>query len=316
MGTELYRTLKELLGSGQWVRLESSLEPEHLGRQRMSWPGGTLGELPGGARFVQELRPPARLVICGGGHVSRALVPAAQAVGFQVTVLENRPEVLEPGAFPPGTDLRCGAFADLLRGGGFSPCTFYAVMTRGHQEDWTCVSEILRLPHCYLGVMGSRRKAAATREHLSRDGFAQAEINAIRSPIGLDIGAETPAEIAVSVVAELVCRRRDLGLRAPLEEPFLRALDHFPYAVVTLVDSQGSTPRGPGASMLVFPNGEIRGTIGGGIWEAEARAKALEALETGRPGLFTYRMDGSAGSICGGAAKYLIIPVKEDDIIC
>ena len=132
-------------------------------------------------------------------------------MGFQVTVLENRPEVLEPGAFPRELICAAGRLPTCSAGVGLAPCAFYAVMTRGHQEDWTCVSEILRLPHCYLGVMGSRRKAAATREHLSRDGFSQAEINAIRSPIGLDIGAETPAEIAVSVVAELVRRRRTWG---------------------------------------------------------------------------------------------------------
>ena len=68
--------------------------------------------------------------------------------------------------------------------------------------------------------------------------------------------------------------------------------------------------------MLVFPNGEIRGTIGGGDLGGRGQGKGPEALETGRPGLFTYRMDGSACSICGGAAKYLIIPVKEDDITC
>ena len=67
MGTELYRTLKELLGSGQWVRLESSLEPEHLGRQRMSWPGGTLGSCLPERALSRRCVPPARLVICGGG---------------------------------------------------------------------------------------------------------------------------------------------------------------------------------------------------------------------------------------------------------
>lgn len=316
MGAELYRKLKELLSSGQPARLESALEPGQLGRERLSWAGGAIGELPPGRRFAQELRPTARLVICGGGHVSRALAPAALAVGFRVTVLEDRPEALEPGAFPPEAELRCGAFDRLLQSGDFGPCTFYAVMTRGHQADYTCAREILKLPRCYLGMMGSRRKAAATRDRLARDGCSRAEIDAIRSPIGLDIGAETPAEIAVSVVAELVRRRRDLGLRAPLEASFVQALDRFPYALVTLVDCQGSTPRSPGARMLVFPGGEIRGTVGGGVWEAEARAKALKALDTGRPGLFTYRMDGSQGSICGGTAQYLIIPVKEDDLTC
>ena len=105
-------------------------------------------------------------------------------------------------------------------------------------------------------------------------------------------------------------------LQAPLEPDFISGLDKFPYALVTLVDCQGSTPRAPGARMLVFEDGSIRGTIGGGPSEAEAIRTGLEVLKTGNPGLFTYRMDGSADSICGGTVQYLIIPVKEDDFTC
>lgn len=316
MRTELYRRLQRLLLAGENPRLESSLEPDALGRERLSWSGGSLGELPPGRSFGQTLSAPVRLVICGGGHVSRALVPAARAVGFQVTVLENRREVLAEGNFPPDTDLRWGEFDRLLREGQFGPNTFYAIMTRGHREDWTCLREILSLPHGYVGMMGSRKKVAATRQKLAQEGFSQQQIDSVHSPIGLAIGAETPAEIAVSVVAELIQCRKDLGLQAPLEPDLIAGLDQFPYALVTLVDCQGSTPRAPGARMLVFGDGSIRGTIGGGPSEADAIRRGMEALKTGRPGLYSYRMDGSADSICGGVVQYLIIPVKEDDFTC
>lgn len=316
MGADLYRALQQLLLAGQSPRLEFSLEPDALGRERLSWRGGSLGELPPGRSFGQTLSAPVRLVICGGGHVSRALAPAARAVGFGVTVLENRREVLSEGNFPPDTDLRWGAFDQLLREGQFGTNTFYAIMTRGHREDWTCLREILSLPHGYVGMMGSRKKVAATRQKLAQEGFSQRQIDSVHSPIGLAIGAETPAEIAVSVVAELIQCRKDLGLQAPLEADFIQGLDQFPYALVTLVDCQGSTPRGTGARMLVFEDGSIRGTIGGGSSEAQAIRQALEVLDTGTPGLFTYRMDGSADSICGGVVQYLIIPVKEDDFTC
>lgn len=316
MGADLYRALQQLLLAGQNPRLESSLEPDRLGRERLSWSGGSLGELSPGRSFGQTLSAPVRLVICGGGHVSRALAPAAQAVGFAVTVLENRREVLSEGNFPPDTDLRWGEFDRLLQEGNFGPNTFYAIMTRGHREDFVCLSRILKLPHGYVGMMGSRKKVAATRQRLEQEGFSQKLIDSVHSPIGLSIGAETPAEIAVSVVAELIQCRRELGLQAPLEADFIQGLDKFPYALVTLVDCQGSTPRAPGARMLVFEDGSIRGTIGGGPSEAEAIRTGLEVLNTGKPGLFTYRMDGSADSICGGVVQYLIIPVKEDDFTC
>lgn len=316
MRAELYRTLQTLLLAGESPRLESSLAPDSLGRERLSWSGGRLGELPPGPSFGQTLSAPVRLVICGGGHVSRALAPAARAVGFQVTVLENRPEVLSEGNFPPDTDLRCGEFDRLLQEGAFGPNTFYTIMTRGHREDWTCLSRILKLPHSYVGMMGSRKKVAATRQRLEQEGFSPEQMDSVHSPIGLTIGAETAAEIAVSVVAELIQCRKALGLQAPLEPDFIQGLDQFPYALVTLVDCQGSTPRKAGARMLVYGDGTIRGTIGGGPSEAQAIQNALGALNTGKPGLYTYRMDGSAHSICGGVVQYLIIPVKEDDFTC
>lgn len=316
MRVELYQKLRQLLLAGENPRLESSLEPDSLGRERLSWRGESLGELPPGLSFGQTLSAPVRLVICGGGHVARALAPTARAVGFAVTVLENRPEVLSEGNFSPDIDLRCGDFEALLEESRFGPNTFYAIMTRGHREDWTCLSRILKLPHSYVGMMGSRKKVAATRQRLEQEGFSQALIDSVHSPIGLAIGAETPAEIAVSVVAELIQCRQALGLQAPLEPDFILGLDQFPYAMVTLVDCQGSTPRSPGARMLVFGDGSIRGTIGGGPSEAQAIRNALETLKTGQPGLFTYRMDGSADSICGGTVQYLIIPVKEDDFTC
>ena len=98
MRTEFYKKLRGLLLAGESPALESSLEPGHLGEERLSWSGGTLGALPEGRTFCQTLSAPARLVICGGGHVARCLAPAARAVGFRVTVLENRPEVLAEGS--------------------------------------------------------------------------------------------------------------------------------------------------------------------------------------------------------------------------
>lgn len=316
MKAECYRRLKELLLAGESPRLESALAPDDLGRERLRWGEESLGDDWKGPGYAQTLTAPARLVICGGGHVARALAPAAQSVGFRVTVLEDRREVLEEGNFPPETDLRWGEFETLLREGGFGANSFYAVMTRGHGKDWSCLTEILKLPHGYVGMMGSRKKAAATRQMLEKAGFDAGAIESVHCPIGIKIGAETPAEIAVSIVAELIQCRSSLGLAAPLDGGFVAALDQFPYALVTLVDCQGSTPRAPGARMLVWPDGTIRGTIGGGVSEAAAKRQALEALQTGRPSLNTYRMDGSAGSICGGSIHYLIIPVKEDDFTC
>jgi xanthine dehydrogenase accessory factor len=316
MNAELYRKLQQLLLAGEAPQLTSALEPEQLGREQLVWPGGKLGEDLSGAVYTQTLNAPVRLVICGGGHVAQALAPAALQVGFRVTVLENRPDILEQGHFPPEAELRCGAFEELLAAPDFGSDSFYAIMTRGHKEDWTCVRAVLNRQRGYLGMIGSRKKVAATREMLLEAGIAQEEIDSIHAPIGLAIGAETPAEIAVSIVAQLIQCRKALGREAPLEHSVIAALDRTPYAMVTLVDCQGSSPRGPGARMLVFPDGSIEGTIGGGISEAYAKTRGIQALETGKAELGTYRLDGTAGSICGGCVQYLVIPVKEDTCSC
>ena len=316
MKREFYAKLKELLLAGESPVLESSLTPGHLGEEQLRWKNGVLGSAPEGENFAQALSAPVRLVICGGGHVARALAPAAHTVGFQVTVLENRPDVLEEGHFGAEIDCRCGDFTTLLNEGGFAANTFYAIMTRGHLDDWVCLRAALALPHGYVGMMGSRTKVAATREMLAEEGFSPSEINSVHSPIGLNIGAETPAEIAVSIVAELIQCRSALGLEAPLDPAVIDTLDKTPYAMVTLVHCAGSTPRSEGARMLVFPDGSIAGTIGGGISEATAKRDALRALERGEATLGHYELNSTGGAVCGGSVDYLIIPVKETKPLC
>ena len=231
-------------------------------------------------------------------------------MGFQVTVLENRPEVLAEGTFGADIDCRCGDFAENLQSGAFGSNAFYAIMTRGHQDDWVCLKTALALPHGYVGMMGSRSKVAATRKMLTEEGFDTGAIDSVHSPIGLKIGAETPAEIAVSIVAELIRCRHTLGLEAPLTPTVIDALGKMPYAMVTLVNCEGSTPRSEGARMLVFPDGSIAGTIGGGISEASAKRDALRALAENAPMIGHYALNSTGGAVCGGKVEYLIIPVQ------
>lgn len=316
MRTEFYRMLKRLLLAGESPLLKSSLVPDALGAEQLSWKENRLGRLPEGNCFAQTLSAPVRLVICGGGHVSRELAPAAAAVGFRVTVLENRPDILAEGNFGAEIGCRCGDYTALLREGGFGSNAFYAIMTRGHIDDWTCLRAALSLDHGYVGMMGSRSKVAATHRMLAEEGFSEAQIRSVHTPIGLKIGAETPAEIAVSITAELIQCRKNLGLEAPLTPDVIEALDRFPYAMVTLVDCQGSTPRSEGARMLVFPDGSIQGTIGGGISEAAAKETAQRALREDRTILASYALDATGGAVCGGKVTYLVIPVKENNTLC
>lgn len=148
-----------------------------------------------------------RLYIFGGGHVSQALVPAVAAVGFRPVVYDDRPEFSRPELFPQAEEVLCGAFEELDRKVTVTPDDYVVIMTRGHQADYEVLAQLLRSGAKYLGCIGSKRKLALCRERLLEAGYTAEEYAVVHAPIGLAIGAETPAEIAVSVTAELIAVR-------------------------------------------------------------------------------------------------------------
>ena len=148
-----------------------------------------------------------KVYIFGGGHVSRALVPVIAAAEFRPVVYDDRPEFVTPQAFPQAEGLLCGSFTELARHVTVTPEDYVVIMTRGHQADYEVLSQVLRTPAKYIGCIGSRRKVAVTRERLLADGFTQSDVDRVYAPIGLDIGGETPEEIAVSVAAQMIACR-------------------------------------------------------------------------------------------------------------
>ena len=148
-----------------------------------------------------------RLYIFGGGHVSQALVPAAAAVGFRPVVYDDRPDFSDPTLFPQAETTFCGSFEALAGHITVTPDDYVVIMTRGHQADYEVLAQVLRSGAKYLGCIGSKRKLALCKERLLQAGFTEEEYAALHAPIGLAIGAETPAEIAVSVTAELIAVR-------------------------------------------------------------------------------------------------------------
>jgi xanthine dehydrogenase accessory factor len=157
--------------------------------------------------LVEIVERSPRLFVIGAGHCGRALARIAVPTGYEVTVLDERAEQLDPGAFPPGTRLVKVAddYSDLPLP---APDDFVAIMTRGHATDGLALRRLRGVPVAYLGMMGSRAKRKALYDDLRREGWLEEELVRISSPIGLDIGAESPEEIAVAIVAEVVRVRR------------------------------------------------------------------------------------------------------------
>lgn len=164
----------------------------------------------GGDWLYQEtVNPPVQLWIAGSGHVAQAVAPLAQLLEFSVTVFDDRPELANHQCFPQTTRLRVGEWHDLLKIKPPAGPAFGVVVTRGHQHDALVLSEWIRFPFTFLGMIGSRRKARIMREQFIKQKIATPEqFDRIACPVGLDIGAVGAQEIAVSVIAQLIEKRR------------------------------------------------------------------------------------------------------------
>ena len=159
--------------------------------------------------LVEPLIPRPLLLIVGGGHVGQAVAVQGDLAGFEVVVIDDRPEFTRPDLFPAGAATRCGRVGEELARFAFAADTYVVIVTRGHQHDAEALAACLRRPAAYMGMIGSRRKVALMREDFVKSGRAtSAEFDRIYAPIGLDIGAATVPEIATSIVAQLIAVRR------------------------------------------------------------------------------------------------------------
>lgn len=163
----------------------------------------------GGERwFLEPWITADPLLILGAGHVSRPTARIAVLAGFQVSVLDDRPEFASRERFPEVFEVAVlPDFENCLAGRDLGPRASLVIVTRGHVHDKTCLAQALRSRAGYIGMIGSRRKRQAVYGQLLAEGFSQADLERVRCPIGLEIGAETPEEIAVSIAAELIQAR-------------------------------------------------------------------------------------------------------------
>jgi xanthine dehydrogenase accessory factor len=169
--------------------------------------------------YAEPHRAPPELVIVGAGHIARPLCRVGALLGFRVTVLDDRPEFATRERFPEAAEVRRADFTEPLRGVPMGAGTHLVLVTRGHRYDYEALRDVLCRPElpAYLGMVGSRRRTRAALEQLARDGIDPQRIAAVRAPVGLDVHAETPEEIAIAIAAELVLLRRG-GTGRPLRE--------------------------------------------------------------------------------------------------
>jgi len=161
--------------------------------------------------LFERLQPPPRLVVCGAGHVGAALAKLGALLGYETTLIDDRAEFLQPDRF-------AGEAIELVVAGDWTTAVrdvigngrgvSVAVVTRGHSEDEQCMRAVIQTKPDYMGLIGSKRRTSIVIDRLRDAGADEAELRKIRAPIGLDIGAVSPEEVALAIMAEIVAERR------------------------------------------------------------------------------------------------------------
>lgn len=335
-----YRQLKEAMKSEQGdIYTETVLRGVHAGEKRILQ-GNSLQdagerEEDGGDVFRERIGRQPKLIICGAGHVSVPIIKMGKMLGFAVTVLEDRPRFADNARAAGADTVICEAFEKALEGIHGDSDSWFVIVTRGHRYDTICLENILHKTYAYVGMMGSRRRVAIVKDQLEESGISRETLDAVHTPIGLKIGAETPEEIAVSVMAEIIQVKNSREKSAGYSKELLEALSdgalkerkaedcrkdqetagtvHGKRKVLaTIISRKGSAPRDVGTKMLIMEDGTTVDTIGGGCVESEIMQKALLMMRQGRPKFQICRVDMTMeaaedeGMVCGGVVEVML----------
>ena len=271
--------------------------------------------------FCDVLGNEKQIVICGGGHVSIPVITLGVMMGCEVTVLEDRPLFADNARRAGATKVICAPFEEGLEQVKGNADTYFVIVTRGHRYDQICLEKIARKEHAYIGMIGSRRRTTLVKQILAEKGIDKNVLDSVYTPIGLDIGAETPVEIAVAIMAEIIevknKKKRTCGYTKEIMQAVLNPERGSESKVMaTIVKRKGSAPQGVGIKMLVLRSGTCIGTIGGGCMEANIMQKALLMASGNGPEAVICKVDMTGadaeeeGMVCGGVVSVLLERVK------
>ena len=252
--------------------------------------------LDGQRVFAERFGAVPQLVVCGGGHVAAALVKQAKLLGLPVLAIDDREDFAQQLRAAGADTVLCAPFAQALQNVPGGAETYFAVLTRSHAFDLDCLTLILQKPAAYVGMMGSRGRAALVRRQLLETGLDSQRVESLCAPIGLAIGAQTAAEIALSILAQIVqvknARPQTEGYPIALLDAMVQAENvRTPAVLATIVGRHGSTPREEGSKMLVLPDGSAVGSVGGGIMGVVPTRMGV--------GIFAPALDEKGNSVAG-----------------
>ncbi|NFE94287.1 xanthine dehydrogenase [Clostridium botulinum] len=258
--------------------------------------------------FIEYIIGKPNLIVCGGGHVALPLCEMANLLEFNVTVIDNREEFANKERFPMVSNVICKDFNQAFEEVEFNKNSYFAIVTRGHKYDRECLEIILKNDFYYVGMIGSKGKVQFVISSLLEKGYKKEDIDKVHTPIGLSIGAKTPAEVAVSILSEIIQVKNE-KIISTIPDDISNTISNAnePMILTTIIEKHGSGPRDPGTKMLIKKNGEFIGTVGGGSVEYSVYKRALKLFEEKESILEEYNLSNSAsaklGMACGGHIK-------------
>ena len=298
-----------LEGRPVWQRGDSTVLLQHLTELQGCTAAG-IHSVAGTDIFAERFGAVPQLVVCGGGHVAAAVVQLAKLLGLTVLAMDDREEYAQQLRLAGADRVLCLPFDKALAQVPDGAETYFVVVTRAHAFDVDCLKVILKKPAAYVGMMGSRGRAALVRRQLLEAGIDAERVEALYAPIGLSIGSQTAEEIALSILAQIVLIKK----ARPQTEGFSSAL-------LEAMARHGSTPREIGAKMLVRTDGSIVGSVGGGIMEHRTILAAQEMLTGAAPAYqrLHFSADGknddAAIAACGGSMEIVLTRLQPGEEI-
>lgn len=299
-----------VLSGGEWVYESGDIDSEerrkiHEGAKSVEKTCNK--EYEGGRLFCEVLSGSPHLVVCGGGHVGVAIVRLAKLLSIPVTVIEDRPLYANHAREAQADHVICDSFEHGLEQVEGGPDTYFVIVTRGHRYDKDCLEIILKKTYAYLGMMGSRSRIRLLKKVMKEEGYSAERLDTMHAPIGLSIASETPEEIAVSILGEIIEVKNSKRGGGGFSDEILESMERPGKKVLaTIVMRKGSAPRQIGTKMLILEDGSTVGTVGGGCAEADMMQSALRMLRSGdtQPQVIRVNMTNQdaedEGMVCGG----------------
>lgn len=269
--------------------------------------------------YIEFMRHSYKAVVCGAGHISMSIIKMCNLLDLPVTVIDDRLTFANNAVRAGADKVICKPFEEALNEIDGDNGTLFIIVTRGHRYDQDCLRNIIGKENAYIGMIGSKVRVAKVLDYLEKEGTPKEKLDKVYTPIGLKIGAETPAEIAISIMAQIIeVKNKEIGSSTYSNELLNNILEEnfrfIPKALVTIVSRKGSAPREVGTKMVVLKDGTMIGTIGGGCVEASLRQNAFMSIDNGKCQLINVDMTGKdaedEGMVCGGIVKVFIEPIK------